>query len=186
MKAVTIEQAITACDELKPNSYSTAQKKKWLNEIDGLVWDEIFTTHEDCPRYYNVILNPIIYRRILGYEQLPENPQDGDKAVFNDDFYIYSATDSEWQKQGNAVIVDSGWTDYDDNDEGDTELLVPTPYDSLYTYYLHMQIDKANNDQRYDNSAMSFSNAYNSFSAYYNRTHLPLQKHQYFNFLRRR
>ena len=43
MKLITIEQAITACDELKPNSYTTEQKKKWHFERSSEN-DNIFKT----------------------------------------------------------------------------------------------------------------------------------------------
>lgn len=189
MKKITISQAIQICDDLKPNGYTTAQKKRWLNEIDGLIWDEIFKTHRDCPIICTVKCNNVTYRRLVADFVLPEEAADGDAAVLITQdglvFYLYDGTGEEWEKQDEAEIKVTGFTDYDENDNGDTELLVPTPYDSVYTYYLQMQIDRANNDPRYDNSSANFSAAYGSFSNYYNRTHLPKQRHQYFKFLRR-
>lgn len=34
---MTITQAITAVDDVKPNQYTDAQKKSWLSELDGRI-----------------------------------------------------------------------------------------------------------------------------------------------------
>ena len=43
---MTIIEAINNVDAVKPNSYSQAQKVKWLNNLDGIVKKEIIDTHE--------------------------------------------------------------------------------------------------------------------------------------------
>jgi hypothetical protein len=43
---MTIMDAICRMDELKPNSYSQAEKIKWLSTLDGIVKSEIIDTHE--------------------------------------------------------------------------------------------------------------------------------------------
>lgn len=45
---MTIQQAIDVIDALKPNMIANHQKVAWLNDLDGLVWREIYSTH-DCP-----------------------------------------------------------------------------------------------------------------------------------------
>ena len=75
---------------------------------------------------------------------------------------------------------------FDENTGTDTELFAPVPYDSLYIYYLHMQIDRLNHDSNsYQTSASAFSAAYQSYAAWYNRTYAPLDRCQRFKFLRR-
>lgn len=60
------------------------------------------------------------------------------------------------------------------SDEED-ELLIEAPYDEVYVNYLRLRIDEANNDSaRVVNSRILYNNAYNEFSAYYNRKHMPL------------
>lgn len=128
---MTVQQVLEQCDNLKPNSYDTAQKLRWLSECEGQLWDEIILTHEDKP-------------------------------------------EKEF-----AGITEATPADY--------ELVAPDRYASLYYLYLHMKIDQANNDNnRYQNSAAAFSAQYTSFSAWYNRIHMPLQRDQYMRFMRRR
>ena len=46
---MTIAEAISLVDKLKPNQYTEDMKKKWLSKLDGLVFKEVFQTHEDNP-----------------------------------------------------------------------------------------------------------------------------------------
>ena len=43
---MTIEQAITLVDGLKPNQYDHEQKVKWLSKLDGMIYTEVISTHE--------------------------------------------------------------------------------------------------------------------------------------------
>ena len=54
-------------------------------------------------------------------------------------------------------------------------LIVPSPYDELYTAYLKMKIDGENGEMaRYNNSAELFNTYMMNYRKYYNKTHLPL------------
>lgn len=54
-------------------------------------------------------------------------------------------------------------------------LVVPSPYDRLYTEYLKMMIDKENGETaRYNNSAMSYNTYMMEYRKHYNKTHMPL------------
>lgn len=56
-------------------------------------------------------------------------------------------------------------------------LIVPSPYDRLYTAYLKMKIDGENGETaRYNNSAAMFNTYMMEYRKYYNKTHLPLAK----------
>lgn len=46
---MTIAEAISLVDKLKPNQYTEVMKKNWLSKLDGLVFREVFQTHEDNP-----------------------------------------------------------------------------------------------------------------------------------------
>ena len=46
---MTIAEAISLVDKLKPNQYTEIMKKNWLSKLDGLVFKEVFQTHEDNP-----------------------------------------------------------------------------------------------------------------------------------------
>jgi len=67
--------------------------------------------------------------------------------------------------------------EYDtDTDEG-TELIVPTPYDMLYVYWLMARIDHLNQEiDKYNNDRALFDNAYEQASDWWTRTRMPVQK----------
>lgn len=74
---------------------------------------------------------------------------------------------------GDKVVFDG----YTDNTPTDTELLVPAPYDEIYIKWLEAQIDYANGEYNKFNASMSMYNTYlTSFTNYYNRNHMPIQK----------
>lgn len=54
-------------------------------------------------------------------------------------------------------------------------LIVPSPYDRLYTAYLKMKIDEENGETtRYNNSAIMYNSYMHEYRKYYNKTHMPL------------
>lgn len=68
-----------------------------------------------------------------------------------------------------------------DNFEGYSEdklsvtMIVPSPYDKLYTEYIKMMIDKENGEiARYNNSMTVYNTYMLEYRKYYNKTHLPL------------
>lgn len=64
---------------------------------------------------------------------------------------------------------------YDANTPGDTELLVPAPYDELYLWWLSAQIDYHNAEiGKYNNSIALFNTGYSVYAELYNREHMPL------------
>ena len=46
---MTIHDAISLVDCLKPNQYSDALKIQWLSKLDGQIFNEVFLSHEGCP-----------------------------------------------------------------------------------------------------------------------------------------
>lgn len=63
---------------------------------------------------------------------------------------------------------------YTNADDG-KELLAPDPYASLYPQYIVMKIDEAMGEyMKYNNSRAIFGEAYNNFTWWYNREHMPL------------
>lgn len=69
---------------------------------------------------------------------------------------------------------------YDDftgysEDKLSVPLIVPSPYDRLYTAYLKMKIDDENGETaRYNNSAGLFNSYMMEYRKFYNKTHIPL------------
>lgn len=63
---------------------------------------------------------------------------------------------------------------YDTDSDVETVLLVPAPYDEVYLRWLEAQIDYAGGEyNRFNNSMDMFQAAYQSYSNFYNRTHMP-------------
>lgn len=72
---------------------------------------------------------------------------------------------------------------YNEDTDISTTLLVPAPYDGIYLQFLEMQIDYANGEyHKYNNSRDMYNAAYNAYSKYYNRTHMPKSRKSRFIF----
>lgn len=66
------------------------------------------------------------------------------------------------------------FTHYDKDTDTGTQLLVPEPFDELYTRYLEAQIDLINGEiERYNNAIDLFNTAFKAYSSYYTRNHKP-------------
>lgn len=75
-------------------------------------------------------------------------------------------------EDGEKIVFDG----YNDNDTN-TTLLVPEPYDVLYLRWIEAQIDYTNGEYgKYNNSLAAFNDAYEHFERYYNRSHMPKSK----------
>lgn len=46
---MTIEEAVSLADKLKPNQYDFETKVDWLSELDGMIFHEVMLTHENPP-----------------------------------------------------------------------------------------------------------------------------------------
>ena len=116
-----IIDAINRIDSLKHNTYTQADKIRWLSTLDSMVKNHVIDTHE-------------------GAEEV-------------------------------------SFTGYDDNTDLQTELLMPAPYDEAYLIWLESKIDYHNGEYgKYNNAADMFATVYDSYKAYYNRTHMPKGK----------
>ena len=75
------------------------------------------------------------------------------------------------------------FTGYDDSTDLQTELLVPSPFDSVYLRWLEAQIHYHNGEyDRYNNAIIMYNTAFDAFAAYYNRTHRPVSQGRRFLF----
>ena len=58
-----------------------------------------------------------------------------------------------------------------------SSLFIESPYNEVYALYLRMRMDEVNNDSvRYGNSKTLYNNALSEYRAYYNRTHMPIER----------
>lgn len=74
------------------------------------------------------------------------------------------------------------FTGYDESTPGETQLLVPAPFDDMYLYFLEAMIDYNSGElARFNNSNALYRSRWVDFSRHYNRTHLPVgQKTKFF------
>lgn len=45
--SMTLQEAITKADNLKPNNYKFPQKVDWISDVDGMIFHEIIENHEN-------------------------------------------------------------------------------------------------------------------------------------------
>lgn len=87
-----------------------------------------------------------------------------DETIINDVLKTHEGYDGRYDNF-------SGYTE----DKISVTLIVPSPYDRLYTEYLKMKIDEANGETaRYNNSAIMYNSYMSDFRKFYNKTHKPI------------
>lgn len=121
---MTIQDALSRVDLLKPNMQSVGFKIDYLSQIDAIIHRELLMKHE---------MNEA----------------------------------EEWPEE---------FEPYDEGTDRGTELLVPFPYDEdLYTFWLMSKVDIQNQElDKYANDRTLFNNAYETFSDWLTRTHMPI------------
>lgn len=72
---------------------------------------------------------------------------------------------------------------YTEDDDIDTVLMVPYPYDEIYRWFLEMKIDEANGETvKYNAAAAKYNTLLETFADRYNATHMPISKGSRFFF----
>lgn len=84
---MTIKEAIDLVDKLKPNQYDFTLKAKWLGKLDGMLFREVFLTHEGCEM-----------ESFEGYDDAPADkellvPYPYDEDVYN--YFLQAQIDKE-------------------------------------------------------------------------------------------
>ena len=103
----------------------------------------------------------------LTYNQIDMMPKikwlsDMDRTVQNDILLAHEGTDNREFKG------------YGPDQDLETELLVPAPYDEIYRWYLEMKIhDTTGEIIKYNNAAAKYNAAYIAYADYINRKHTP-------------
>ena len=121
---MTIIEAITRVDALKPNVYKQSEKIAWLSSLDAFIKTTIVDTHK-------------------GGEEI-------------------------------------SFSDYDESTPLTTELIVPSPYDELYLFWLEAKIDYYDREfKKYNNTMAMYQAALEKFESYYVRTHMPIGKRRF-------
>ncbi len=145
---MTISEAIGAIDRLRPNQYSREEKVSWLSDLDGQIYTEILQRRQRVSPPAPPWPNPLGTGSDL--TSIPPDPPAEDGATWT------------------GEDITDAFAGYDGETDGDTELLVPFPYDrELYTAYLMVKVDESNAEfDKYNQSVALFNTA---LEAYRNR-----------------
>lgn len=110
---MTIIDAITRADALKPNGYSQSEKVRWLAELDGVVKTEIIDTHEggeditfhgynDETLLDTELLIPAPYDEIyLRYLEMKIDYANGEYAKYGNSMVAYNTAMASYEKYYN-------------------------------------------------------------------------------------
>ncbi len=181
---MTILEAITRADRIRPNELEPAVKLRWLSTLDGQVCAELLGAFEATGNRQQGAGNG--GREATGNRQQAtgdggrEATGNGGRGLPRQCAHWLAMTGSEADSAVGAVIdrphTPAGFRGYDGETEiGTTELLIPFPYDELYLRYLLMRIDLENGElDRYNNEAAQFNRLWQSYAGQYCRTHRPV------------
>ena len=75
----------------------------------------------------------------------------------------------------------TGFIEFDENTDMDTELIAQEPHDALYLYFLEAQVNYADGDiAQYNNSMTMFNSELELFRREIQRRYRPLRKKRFF------
>ncbi len=110
---MTISEAISRTNEVKPNAYSEPQKILWLSELDGMIKTEIIDTHHDgegVPFFgYDIntditteLLAPAPYDVLyLRYLEMKIDYYNGEYGKYNNSMVMFNAAYSAFENYYN-------------------------------------------------------------------------------------
>ena len=117
---MTIMEALYRIDEVKPNSYSQAEKIKWLSSLDGTIKSEIIDTHEGGEKVvfngYNEntpldtpLLVPAPYDDIyLRWLEMQIDYANGEYGKYNNSMMVYNTAYTSYANYYNRTHMPIG------------------------------------------------------------------------------
>ena len=147
------QEIINRADSERPNMIAAELKLKYLNEIEGIIFNEIILTHAheegaECPVH------------ILPAEDAGEEEEQQEAE---------SEEESEEETEEETEETE------EEEPAEDPPMLVPEAYEELYVYWLYTKIDIVNQEMdKYNNDRLMFDVSYRTFGDYWNRTHIPV------------
>ena len=158
---MTIQEALSAIDALRPNMFTEAEKLAWLSECDGLIWYDVLGMRQR-PAVPEVPRRPNPLDEDGRWHPYPEPPEPDEEpwTGADDSFTGYTSA--------TRTVIDP---ETGEETEEPVTLLVPYPYDrDLYTYYLMMKVDEGNAEfDKYNQSSKLFNNALLTYRNFVNR-----------------
>lgn len=151
---MTIQEALTRTDRMKPNQLTAEEKIRMLSKLDQMIWNEIFTNY------------------LVGWEPGQETQPDG---YWPSPFDPPGIHERPQPAPTDVPLVEK--PSYDGDTDTDTELLVESPYDEIYPFYLAAQIDLFNQEfDLYSNNKELYNNHYQTYVDYVHRTYPPRKR----------
>lgn len=112
---MTISEAISRTDAVKPNAYDEPRKILWLSELDGMIKSEIIDTHEggedvsfagydidDTDTTTTELLVPAPYDVLyLRYLEMKIDYSNGEYGKYNNSMVMYNAAYSAFENYYN-------------------------------------------------------------------------------------
>ena len=116
---MTVFEAISEIDAVKPNSYDQTQKIKWLSTLDGVIKAEIIDTHEGgenidfcgySPKKLSAtLLVPAPYDDIyIRYLEMQIDYANGEYGKYNNSKVMYNEIYSAFKKHYNRTHMPKG------------------------------------------------------------------------------
>ena len=151
-------ELIAAYNAERPNKVDDSLKLNWLKTVDQMIMKEVILTHE---------VDKDLADRYPESIELPEKEENtGFEPLVREGEFV-------WHEPAQAKVDEEHWFDKWDMD---FELIAEPPYSDLYIFYLDQRIALMNNEVgRYNTVSTLYNNAYTTFQAYWNRTHMPRQ-----------
>ena len=148
---MTAGELIALADALRPNQYASADKLRWLRQLDEQIRIELLDTHE-APGHGEEGGSPT---------RQSVSPEEGGRIA---------AAPAEPRDDNGEGDAQEG-TAY----TAETELLVPSPWDEgLYASALFCRIDLLNAEiEKYNQSAALFAAAWRQYADFLNRSRAP-------------
>lgn len=114
---MTILQAITMIDRLRPNQYSAAEKIGWLSRLDGKLYNEVILSHEGTRDSFSgysedtdtdtqlLVTAPYDEDIYIHYLEARIDQANGETAKYNQSISLYNnacLTWMQWYNRNNA------------------------------------------------------------------------------------
>ncbi len=111
---MTVNEIISQVDLKEPNSYTEAEKIKWLSDLDGKIFNEVILTHEHeeveftpysdgtetlligAPYGEDIYVHYVIARIAAGNAEV---------ARYNQQIAMYNAAYQQWWNKFNSVTM---------------------------------------------------------------------------------
>lgn len=176
-----ISEIIARIDSLKPNKYTSAVKLGWINQVDGMIWDELYkyTEFADIMREEGVaeyeLPNGVKFEMITnvyvdGMEIYKISHRDFETTGYyrgtDGKLNIYPVPTEDDTEAGLRIAYRMPFTPHEEDTE---DVFMQPPFDKAYDDYIAAMIDKYNLDMDgYNNNMAFYNNSVKEYIDWYN------------------